>query len=184
MNITSLTKVKNLATIAVSLITWVTLLMQYYGSGVPVHYLLHNKDLAAFSNWWGGIILPAITWFLIARINQNILLQPTEQQQAFAKRILIGFVAAITWGVLLSAGFSFGYTQLSSTLFFGIPLIALFIKVYQEQFILGFVLSMSVVFGAILPLIFATLIGTVSAIVYHLVHFIITQIKNMNKTAS
>ena len=40
-------------TILVTVFIWTLLLWDYFHGGVPSHHLLQNKDLPAFSNWWG-----------------------------------------------------------------------------------------------------------------------------------
>jgi len=148
------------------------LIWQYLHDGVPSHHLLHRADLPAISNWWGGLLLPSLSWFLLGRIGNRIQQQSSDKTIGYQKNLLIGFVCSLLYGALLSLAFLNGLTQISSSLFFGILLIAIFIRVYREQFILGFILSMSITFGAVLPTIFASLIGIASAIVYFIVQFI------------
>jgi hypothetical protein len=78
---------------------------------------------------------------------------------------------------MLSLAFTYEYPEISSTLFFGILVFSPFVKVYREQYLLGFILSMSFVFGAVLPTLFAALIALVSAVIYFCVQFIWSRMK-------
>ena len=38
---------------------WSLLLWDHFNGGVPSHHIMHQKDLPAISNWWGGLLLPS-----------------------------------------------------------------------------------------------------------------------------
>jgi len=159
-------------TALVTLITWSMLMWQYLHEGVPSHHLLHRADLPAISNWWGGLLLPALSWIMLGRIQKRILRQAAEDQSHYATLVLAGFICAISYGAILSFAFINGHEQAASALFYGILFFALFWKVYQEEYLLGFILSMSITFGAVLPTIFAAIIAVVAAMIYTAVHYI------------
>lgn len=159
-------------TIFVTITIWSMLVFQFFNQGVPSHHLLHRADFPAISNWWGGLLLPVLTWTLLGRIKNRIEKCPTETALVESNKAKVRFIISLIYGAILSLTFSFGYSEISSILFPGILFFAIFFKVYREEFILGFILSMSITFGAVLPTIFATLIGLASAVVYFTVHFI------------
>ena len=156
----------------VTLITWSMLIWQYLHEGVPAHHLLHRADLPAISNWWGALLLPALSWIMLGRIQKRILKQAAEGQSQYATFVLAGFVCALSYGAMLSFAFMNGYEQAANVLFYGILFFALFWKVYREEYLLGFILSMSVTFGAVLPTIFAAIIGVVAVMIYTAVHYV------------
>ena len=86
--------------------------------------------------------------------------------------MVVGFIAAVIYGVLLTVAFLQGYQEIASILFPSILAIAIFVPVFREEYLLGFILAMSFGFGAVLPLIFTTLIAIASATVYFTVRFI------------
>ena len=165
-------------TALVTLIIWSMLLWQYSNSGVPSHHLLHRADLPAISNWWGGLVLPALSWIMLGRIQKRILKQPSDSINQYSIRVLAGLICALVYGGILSFAFITGHAQVSSAMFYGILFFALFLKVYREEYLLGFILSMSFAIGAILPTIFGSIIAVVAAIVYFVVHYIWSKIKS------
>jgi hypothetical protein len=60
--------------------------------------------------------------------------------------------------------------------------IAIFIRVYREEFVLGFILSMSLTFAAVLPPIFAAVMALLSAMVYFLAQFFWVKINKITST--
>ena len=89
----------------VTLVAWSMLTWQYFNEGVPSHHLLHRADLPAVSNWWGGLLLPALSWLMLGRIQKRILRQAAENQSQYATLVLAGFVCALSYGAMLSFAF-------------------------------------------------------------------------------
>lgn len=163
----------------VTLTIWSMLIWQYFNEGVPSHHLLQRADYPAMSNWWGGLLLPVLSWGLLARIKKRIINSPSENFPVLVKQASVGLVLSLVYGTILSLTFLYGYSDVAAVLFPGILFFALFFRVYREEFLLGFILSMSFVFGAILPIIFAAVIAIASAIVYFTMHFIWSRLKNI-----
>lgn len=176
MNEQQLSKIRLYFTEFIIIVTCSTLMWQYFHEGVPSHHLLQRADLPAISNWWGALLLPALSWFLLGLVKKRIT-QPTNQLTF--NRALTHFVIALGYGAILSLAFTLGYPEISGVLFPGILFFAIFFKVYREEFVLGFILSMSVTFGAVLPTIFAALIGLAAFVVHVSMQFIWKHIKNM-----
>lgn len=163
----------------VTITIWSLLIWQYLNEGVPSHHLLQRADLPEISNWWGAILLPALSWGLLVRIKKRIMNNTLKSRSIVFNQAGIGLAISLVYGAILSLSFLYDYSEVSSIMFPGILFFALFFKVYREEFILGFILSMSFVFGAVLPTIFATLIAFISATVYFVVHFIWLRIKSI-----
>ena len=176
-----LSRIRLYFTALVTLIIWSMLLWQYSNEGVPSHHLLHRADLPAFSNWWAGLLLPALAWIMLGRIQKRIMRQPSNNSDQYSIRVLAGFICALIYGGMLSLAFISGYAQVASALFYGIPFFAVFFKVYREEYLLGFILSMSITIGAILPTIFAAIIAAVSAVIHFVVQFIWSRIKRRHQ---
>ena len=167
-----LSRIRLYFTVLVTLIAWSMLTWQYLHDGVPSHHLLHRADLPAISNWWGGLLLPALSWIMLGRINKRIRRQPAEGQPQYATFVLAGFVCAFSYGAILSFVFINGFEQVASAMFYAILFFALFWRVYREEYLLGFILSMSVAIGAVLPTIFGAIIAVAAAMIYTAVNYI------------
>ncbi len=146
------------------------LMWEYFHGGVKSHHLLDQASLPAISNWWGLLVLPAMTGLLSGSINKRIAL-PYSNKVSTSKIpvVIIGFLGSLIFGLLLSTSFTNGYETLTTYLFFGMLLLALLFPVYRGECIVGFVLGMTFTFGAILP----TLVGLVIAALSALIHLFI-----------
>lgn len=178
MNKKHLSRFNNYFVGFVTLTIWSLLIWQYFNDGVPSHHLFQSPDFPAMSNWWGALLLPVLSWGLLARIKNRLVNCSPENVDLLSKQAAVSFVISLVYGAILSLSFLYGYSDVSAVLFPGILFFALFFRVYREEFILGFILSMSFVFGAVLPMIFGAVIATGSAIIYFVVHFIWTYLKN------
>jgi hypothetical protein len=152
MNKASFGKVRLLFTAVVTLAIWALLGYGHFHGGVPSHHILADKDLPSFSNWWGALLLPVLTWVLLYRIEKRVF--PEEEATPPATsliHVLYGFAGALLFGSLLSVFFSLGNTLLPGYMLLGALALALFLPVYRAQCLLGFVIGMTYTFGAILP---------------------------------
>ncbi|MBL8523441.1 MAG: hypothetical protein JNN20_07125 [Betaproteobacteria bacterium] len=147
------------------LLEFLHLAWEHTHGGIVSHHFLARADMPAISNAWGLILLPALTWFLAGRIQRRVALHSssTAAKPEFPKSIVIGFVATLLFGAALSVAFVGGYKDITSYLFFGMLLSAVVLPVYRAECVLGFVLGMTLTFGAILPTIIGAIIATVSA---------------------
>ncbi len=152
----------------VTLFVWAFLLWDYYHGGVPKHHLLADKDLPAISNWWGGFLLPALTWFLLYRIQIRITKQNTKasNKSKYLKHILYRFTASLLFGILLSVFFTLGYSDFSGYLVMTLFLFAILIPIYRSECLLGFVIGMTYTFGTILPTMIGSLFCLLAAFIY------------------
>lgn len=166
----------------VTLTIWSMLIWQYLHEGVPSHHLLQRADLPAITNWWGGILLPVLSWVMLGRILKRILQTSLAKAPLVSKQIFISFVLSLIYGAMLSFTFFNDYSDVSSMMFSGILFFSIFFRVYRAEFILGFILSMSFAFGAVLPTIFSAIITLASAVVYFSVQFIWSRLKMITTT--
>jgi hypothetical protein len=157
-----LLRVRGAATALVAAAEWMFLVWQHSHGGVPSHHFLARADMPAISNWWGGLILPLMTWFLVGRIYQRVV----SQAGASKRYALIGFISALCFGVLLSLFFTLGNDQVTGAMFESLFLIALVFPIYRAEYLLGFVLGMAYTFGGVLP----SIVGSVVALVTMVIH--------------
>jgi len=155
-------RVRGVATASVAAAEWALLVWQHFHGGVLSHHLLDRADMPAFSGWWGGLILPWMTWFLLGRVQRRI----APQNDASKRYALIGFISALCFGVLLSVFFTLGNDQLTSAMFESLFLIAFFVPIYRAEYLLGFVLGMAYTFGGVLPSIVGSVVALITMLIY------------------
>lgn len=141
---------------------------EHFNGGVSSHHILHSADMPAISNWWGAVLIPGLTWFLTGRIQKRIALHNAGKEAAsmFPASVIAGFFGSLLFGISLSVAFTNGYENIASSLFLGMFLSALLLPVYRAECVLGFVLGMAFVFGAVIPTVVGSILAAVSAVVY------------------
>lgn len=144
-------------------LTW-----EHFNGGVASHHFLNRSDMPAISNWWGALLLPVLTWFLTSRIRRRIALHSGGKEAAskLPMSVFAGFVGSLLFAILLSVSFTNDYETIASYLFLGMFLLALLLPVYRAECVLGFVLGMTFVFGAVLPIVIGFIIAAVSAAIH------------------
>ncbi len=165
-----------LVTLAIgSLLAW-----NYTHGGVPSHHILADKDLPQISNWWGGILLPLLTWFLLYRIQKRIYNEGVEIRQF--NNAIFGFVASLLFGILLSLFFTLGFNSVTGNMMLILFPLALLIPVYRSEYLLGFVIGMTFTFGAVLPTGIGSILVLITATIYLYVRqfilFIVSQLRS------
>lgn len=142
---------------------WALLAWSHYHGGVPSHHFLAQKEMPAISNWWGGVLLPLLTWFLLYRM----------QKKAFQKessypllRVGYGFAGALLFGISISVLFTLGMPDLAGNLMIALFVFAFFFPIYRSECLLGFVLGMTFTFGAVLPTLIGALLGLVGLVLH------------------
>lgn len=160
MNGKAFFKTRLYLTAIVSVAIWSLLAWNYYHGGVPSHHLLAREDMPAVSNWWGGVLLPVLTWFLLYRLEKRIKDKKSNSAQ-YPKSVMYAFIAALMFGVLLSAFFALRYSGIPGYMLQSVFVIALFFPIYRAECLLGFVIGMTFTFGAVLP----TGVGAVLALI-------------------
>lgn len=151
-------------TVVVTLLVLSLLAWQQLRGGVPSHHILARADLPAISNWWGALLLPALTWLLLGRILRRISSSATRSHRA-----AIAFTGAGLFGVVLAVSFVTDHSTVTTYIVRSLPLLALLLPLYRAEYVLGFVLGMTYTFGAVLPTVFAV---TVSAVAWGLYRYV------------
>lgn len=144
-------------------LTW-----EHFNGGVQSHHILNRSDMPAISNWLGILLLPALTWFLTGRIRRRIALRSGAKEAAstLPAGVIAGFVGSLLFGILLSISFTNNLETVASYLFLGMFLLALLLPVYRAECVLGFILGMAFVFGAVIPAVVGSVIAALSAVIH------------------
>lgn len=173
---------------AITILTWLLLAWDYYHGGVPSHNILQREDLPEFSNWWGGLLLPLLTWFLLYRIQKRMsnARDGNSQVPKFSINIVYAFIGALCFVILLSMFFTLGYMDPPFYMLIGLLLLALFLPIYRAECFLGFVNGMIYTFGGVLPIGIVTLFTLTGAILFLLVRpgilFVTSRLSNLVST--
>jgi len=139
------------------------LVWEYLNGGVRSHHLLANPDLPAVSNWWGLLLIPLLTWWTMTQLRRRIERSAQPSAQGFAA--LAAFVCALAYGVALSLLISHG-SMLVDYAFFGLLALALVLRLWHGEYVLGFVFGMGFVIGPVLPALFGAMVSLFSWMVH------------------
>ena len=121
---------------------------------IGIHYLLHDKSMPGIPNWWGGIVLPFFTYFLLYRINKRYL---GKVDTGIRKSIIIRFALGLLFAICISVSF-INEIPITDYLMLSLFVLALFFPLYRSEYLLGWVLGASFTFGAIIPIGFGSLL--------------------------
>lgn len=153
--------------IAALLLSATHLAFEHFNGGVQSHHLLQRADMPSISNWLGLAILPLLGVALGLRLRA----QPLSSGPAgIPATILVAFAVALLYGAALAVSFELGPNAFTSLAFFGLFACALAYPVYRPECILGFVVGMTFTFGAVIPLLVALVVGTVSLLGRYCIH--------------
>ena len=172
---------------AIATAIWLLLAWDHFHGGVPNHHLLAREDLPAVSNWWGGILVPILTWFLLYRIQKRMSVDNANNSHPLTNHsdILYGFFGALLFGVALSLFFTFENEDMPFYMLMALFVLALFKPVYRAECFLGFLLGMTYTFGGVLPVGIGAILVLLCAILYLLIRptilFVFKKIVAVNK---
>lgn len=142
-------------TLAVLLAEVTHLAFEHLQGGIVSHHLLARPDLPAVWNGWGLLLLPAMAWFVSGRVARRL------DRQVDRRRVLRG--ALVGFGAALSLAFVGGLENGAAAVLLSAFALGLLLPAYRAECLLGFVLAMTFVFGAVLPLLVGGVVATVSA---------------------
>jgi hypothetical protein len=149
---------------------WAHLGWDYVNEGVPSHTILIFESKPRISNWWGGTILPLLTWFLLHRIQRGL----NEKDDAGVKKgirySVYGFLASLLFGILFPYFYLSGHSLSDSSnpeyLLLTLIVTSLFIPLYRAEYFLGLVIGMTYDLGPIIPVGIGVVLITLFAIPY------------------
>lgn len=134
--------------------------------GVASDHLLNQPDMPAISNWWGLLVVPLLVWFLVGRIQRRgATLVHAGSRERFRTLAQGRFAVALLWGAALALAFARHHPAVGA-LFFGAFAAGLVFHVYRSEYVLGFALGLTFSFGAVLPVLVASVIAACSFLVH------------------
>lgn len=152
-------------TVFISLAVWSLLMWRHFHGGVPAHHLLDNPELPRISDWFGGLLLPVLAWWLLGLTRRRL----KAADSPGLKPVIASLVAGLAFGAAMSISFVGGHESVTSYLFFSLLPLALFLPVYRPECLLGFVLGMSVTFGVVLPTLFGSLMVLATFVIHRFI---------------
>jgi MFS family permease len=170
----NLHQLRILITSIVTMLIFGLLLWTYSHGGVPSHYILQRKDLPEISNWWGGLLLPILTWFLLGRIKKRLEKQPSETpaRKSEIPKVIRLFLIGLAFSILVAVSFTYDYQPFLENVPLILFAISMLIPIYYAEFILGFVLGMTYTFGAVIPTAFVVIVAIVGFLIFQFVRLL------------
>ena len=171
----NLTNIKACIVGVVTFLIFSFLIWEHFHGGVTSHHLLHQQDLPSISNWWSGILLPILTWFLLSRIEKRLdkNISQTKQTNNAVSTVFWLFITGLVFGILLSTSFTTEYKPFLDNVLYVIIILSFIIPVYYSEFILGFILGMTYTFGAVIPTVFILTVAVIGLVVYRIIRPIV-----------
>ena len=126
--------------------------------GVITHHLLGQRSLPGFSNWWGLAIIPSVGGLAAWSVQRRAAVDATALKKAAAAA-----AGALLVGVALSISFAIGSENATFYIFIAALASGLALPTYRAEYVFGFAIGMSVVFGLVLPSIIALVAVAISA---------------------
>lgn len=179
--------IKIFITSIILILIFALLFWEYFHGGVPSHHILQQKDLPEISNWWGAMLLPALTWILLGRIEKRLNKQDTLNQQIINPffKIIGLFLLGLTLGISIVVSFTNNYYYFLDNVPYVFLVFSLVFPLHYSEFILGFIIGMTYTFGVLLPTIFILIIVALGFLIYRFIRpliFRITKFSGIYKT--
>lgn len=153
-------------TCIVSVLILAMLLWQSFHGGVTTHHLFQKKDMPGISNWWGAILLPALTWILLGKIEHRLKNTVDKKEKS---RSWIIFGVGLIFGIAIAVSFTMDFKPVLENVPYILLLLALAIPIFFAEFILGFVFGMTYTFGSVLPTAFILIMAGFGFLLYKFV---------------
>lgn len=136
------------------------LAFEHFNGGVKTHHLLASGDFPGFSNWLGLAILPLLGMAVFLRVRR---LQQESATPGIPASLLIGLFGSLFYGAVFATSFHLGASETFLLVLVGLLLpVAIALPVYRAEYIIGFVVGMTAVFGPVIPLFLALTVALVS----------------------
>lgn len=141
----------------------VQLVWEHTHGGILRHHLLNDASLPAISNVWTLLVMP-----LLGALAGWVVTRRTRERSGALVPAIAGFLGALLGGVALSVAFVTNGEAAATQVMMALLVAAVLFPVYRAEYLFGFVMGMTVVFGPVLPALAACvpmLIAAVSRLV-------------------
>lgn len=152
-----------------TLLIWCHVIWDYFHGGIPTHYILHDDNLPGIPNWIGAIVLPFFTWLLLYRIHLRVDKKtPNVRFRTLVYRFLAALLVAITVSVCFTMGI-----DIIDYIMLALLVLALIFPLYRSEYLLGWVFGSSFTFGAVIPMVFGSMLAAMFYILYKIAKLVI-----------
>ncbi|MCU0647974.1 MAG: hypothetical protein MUF00_08260 [Gemmatimonadaceae bacterium] len=159
-----------IAAVIVLALVLAQLAWQHAHGGVVTHHLLARDELPGVSNWWNVLLLPALTYVALTRVQRRAMKTEDVQIQRRTRHLALrNGLFALAFGGTLALAFEFGTDAVTFPVFLAILASAVLFPVARVECALGLLLGMAWTFGATIPLVIVTVLAVVSAVVHQIV---------------
>lgn len=113
-------------------------------------------------------MLPGLTWFLTGRIQRRVdaLAGGVRTAIGLPWSVVAGFCGAFLVGAVIAGSFAIGAQGVTSWTFQAMLVLAVLLPAYRAECLLGFVLGMTLTFGAVLPTAIGSIVAAGSALIH------------------
>lgn len=137
------------------------------------HYILTIYTFSTYPysfelpNWSAVILMPTFVYICLCLI-QTRFKQNARKRAKTATFTLIGFLLSFNYGATISGSVYLGYADYVGILIIAIAFIAFLVKAYRAECILGFALSLCIVFGALSGIVYSVITAAMCYALYKL----------------
>lgn len=132
---------------------------EYSHGGIQRHHLLNDASLPAISNAWGLLVLPLLGVLAGWEVSRRTRAHARAWWPAVA-----GLLGALAAGIALSVAFVTQGEPAATQVMLGVLMASVLFPTYRAEYLFGFVIGMTAVFGAILPALVACVPMLISAV--------------------
>jgi hypothetical protein len=169
-------KLHPIFTLMASLAIWSLLAWNYFNGGVSSHNILAKADMPSISNWWGAVLIPILSWYLVGKTKKRITAEKSFDK--IPNSVYFGFFGGLFIGIILAISVETNLKIISSNMIYVLLGISVFYPIYRAECILGFILGMCYSIGAVLPTGFAVVMASTGFVI----HFISNRLRSILAT--
>ena len=128
----------------------VQLVWEHSHGGILRHHLLNDASLPAVSNVWALLAMP-----LLGALAGWVVTRRTRKRPGALIPAIAGFLGSLLGGVALSVAFVTSGEAAATQVMMALLVAAVLFPVYRAEYLFGFVMGMTFVFGPVLPALVA-----------------------------
>ncbi|MEG1679262.1 MAG: hypothetical protein RR326_04145 [Stenotrophomonas sp.] len=137
----------------------VQLIWEHTHGGILRHHLLNDASLPAVSNAWALLVMP-----LLGALTGWVVTRRTRKRPGAIIPAMTGFLGALLGGVALSAAFITSGEAAATQVMMALLVAAVLFPAYRAEYLFGFIMGMTFVFGPVLPALVACVPMLIAAI--------------------
>lgn len=127
--------------------------------GILRHHLLNDASLPAISNLWALLVMP-----MLGALAGWVVTRRTRERSGALIPAIAGFLGSLLGGIALSVAFVAGGEAAATKVMMALLVAAALLPVYRAEYLFGFVMGMTFVFGPVLPALVACVPMLIAAI--------------------